>query len=93
VKVGRVLDMPIVTRDVFLDDINSEREVLLRLKQTELIAKKTGTAIAIGHPRRATLNVLKEWMKSLKKKKIELAPLSTIARIRLGKAKRKIILE
>ena len=90
VKVGKVLDMPIVTRDVFLDDINSEKEVLLRLRQTELIAKKTGTAIAIGHPRRVTLNVLKRWMKSLKQKKIELAPLSTIARIRLGKVKRKI---
>ena len=93
VKVGKVLDMPIVSRDVFLDDINSEKEVLLRLRQTELIAKKTGTAIAIGHPRRVTLKVLKRWMKSLKKKKIELAPLTTIAKIRLGKAKRKIISE
>ena len=91
VKVGRVLDMPIVTRDVFLDDTNSEREILLRLRQTELIAKKTGTAIAIGHPRRVTLNTLKEWMKNLKKKKIELAPLSAIAKIRLGEAKRKMI--
>ena len=91
VEVGRVLDTPIVIRDVFLDDINSEKEVLLRLRQTELIAKKTGTAVAIGHPRRATLNVLKEWLKSLKKKKIELAPLSTIARIRLGKTEQKMI--
>ena len=58
--MGRRLSAPVVARDIFLDDVDNEKEVKLRLAQTELIAKKTGTAIAIGHPRKATLRVLKD---------------------------------
>ncbi|MBB44671.1 MAG: hypothetical protein CMM43_01025 [Rhodospirillaceae bacterium] len=84
-KMGRRLSAPVVARDIFLDDVDSEKEVKLRLAQTELIAKKTGTAIAIGHPRKATLRVLKDWMHDLQQKKIQLVPLSAIAQIRLDK--------
>ena len=84
-KIGRRLEAPVVARDIFLDDVDDEKEVKLRLAQTELIAKKTGTAIAIGHPRKATLRVLKDWMYGLEQKKIQLVPLSTIAQIRLDK--------
>ena len=84
-KMGRRLEAPVVARDIFLDDVDDEKEVKLRLAQTELIAKKTGTAIAIGHPRKATLRVLKDWMHGLEQKKIQLVPLSTIAQIRLDK--------
>ena len=84
-KMGRRLSAPVVARDIFLDDVDSEKEVKLRLAQTELIAKKTGTAIAIGHPRKATLRVLKDWIDDLGQKKIQLVPLSTIAQIRLDK--------
>lgn len=84
-KMGRRLSAPVVARDIFLDDIDDEKEVKLRLAQTELIAKKTGTAIAIGHPRKATLRVLKDWMHDLEQKKIQLVPLSAIAQIRLDK--------
>ena len=84
-KMGRRLSAPVVARDIFLDDVDSEKEVKLRLAQTELIAKKTGTAIAIGHPRKATLRVLKDWMHNLEQKKIQLVPLSAIAQIRLDK--------
>ena len=84
-RMGRRLAAPVVARDIFLDDVDNEKEVKLRLAQTELIAKKTGTAIAIGHPRKITLRVLKDWMHNLEQKKIQLVPLSTIAQIRLDK--------
>ena len=84
-RLGRRLAAPVVARDIFLDDIDNEKEVKLRLAQTEFIAKKTGTAIAIGHPRKATLRVLKDWMHNLEQKKIQLVPLSAIAQIRLDK--------
>ena len=84
-RIGRRLAAPVVARDIFLDDVDNEKEVKLRLAQTELIAKKTGTAIAIGHPRKITLRVLKDWMHNLEQKKIQLVPLSTIAQIRLDK--------
>jgi len=84
-EMGRRLSAPVVARDIFLDDVDNEKEVKLRLDQTELIAKKTGTAIAIGHPRKATLRVLKNWMHNLEQKKIQLVPLSAVAQIRLDK--------
>ena len=84
-KIGRRLEAPVVARDIFLDDVDDEKEVKLRLAQTELIAKKTGTAIAIGHPRKATLRALKDWMHGLEQRKIQLVPLSTVAQIRLDK--------
>ena len=84
-KMGRRLGAPVVARDIFLDDVDEETEIKLRLAQTELIARKTGTAIAIGHPRKATLRVLKDWMHDLEQKKIQLVPLSAIAQIRLDK--------
>ena len=84
-KMGKQLGAPVVARDIFLDDVDDEKEVKLRLAQTELIAKKTGTAIAIGHPRKVTLRVLKDWMDGLEQKKIQLVPLSAIAQIRLDK--------
>jgi uncharacterized protein len=83
-KVGEALGTAVVTRDVFLDDIDDEAEVRIRLAQAELIAQQTGTAIAIGHPRKATLRVLREWMRNLEEKKIQLVPLSALAQIRLN---------
>tara|TARA_B110000438_G_scaffold237124_1_gene234427 strand:- start:353 stop:1345 length:993 start_codon:yes stop_codon:yes gene_type:complete len=87
-KVGEALGTAVVARDVFLDDIDDEQEVRLRLAQAELIAKETGTAIAIGHPRKATLRVLREWMLNLEEKKIQLVPLSALAQIRLAQPNR-----
>ena len=72
--------MPNVERDVFLDNIQSEDEVLKELALVEQVAKQRGTAIAIGHPHDVTLSVLGEWMTSLPAKGIALAPISEIAR-------------
>ena len=85
-KVGEAIGTAVVARDVFLDDIDDEEEVRLRLAQAELIARQTGTAIAIGHPRKATLRVLREWMRDLEEKKIQLVPLSALAQMRLGQS-------
>tara|TARA_Y100000588_G_scaffold385867_1_gene480070 strand:- start:224 stop:1294 length:1071 start_codon:yes stop_codon:yes gene_type:complete len=85
IKLGHNLEMPIVARDVFLDDIDSENEVASRLKELERIAADTGTAIAIGHPRQATLSVLSVWLSDLPTKNLKLAPLTAIARVRLGR--------
>ena len=84
IELGQTLEMPIVARDVFLDDIDSEDEVASRLKELERIAADTGTAIAIGHPRQATLAVLSDWLSDLPTKNLKLAPLTAIARLRLG---------
>jgi polysaccharide deacetylase 2 family uncharacterized protein YibQ len=49
-------------RDIFLDDDPSPAAVAAQLEMLVREARRTGTAIAIGHPRDATLRLLKDWL-------------------------------
>ena len=49
-------------RDIFLDDVPGEAEVAAQLKALVREARRTGVAIAIGHPRDATLTLLKKFL-------------------------------
>ena len=49
-------------RDIFLDDVPGEDEVIRQLQALVREAKRTGVAIAIGHPRDATLTQLKKFL-------------------------------
>ena len=49
-------------RDIFLDDDQSPAAVASELEQLVRQAKRTGIAIAIGHPHDVTLTVLKKWL-------------------------------
>ena len=49
-------------RDIFLDDVPGEEEVIRQLAALVREAKRTGVAIAIGHPRDATLTQLKKFL-------------------------------
>lgn len=84
-KLGPEAGVPTIARDVFLDDVDSEDEVWFRLLKTEQIAEVNGTAIAIGHPRDATLAVLEDWIAELRHRSARLAPISAVARVRLGR--------
>ena len=83
-QLGDKLNVPVVSRDVFLDDIDKEDEIVRRLREVERVALDKGTAIAIGHPRVTTLRVLEKWLANLAEKKIRLAPLSAVAKTRLN---------
>ena len=78
--------VPTTTRDVFLDNTDSPEEVAMRLEQTEKIARKAGTAIAIGHPRDNTLDVLEDWIPKAKAAGFTLVPLTAVLDIRRGMA-------
>lgn len=73
-------DVPFATRNIFLDHVDDEQEIRERLSETERLARKNGSAIAIGHPRDATLAVISEWLMTLEEKDIVLAPISAIVR-------------
>ncbi len=66
------------SRDVFLDHVPTYEFSVAALKQTEDIARKRGSAIAIGHPKENTIKALEEWIPTLKEKGIELVPVSEI---------------
>jgi len=54
-SVARGRGVPSASRSVFLDDVDNEAAVEARLREAIGDARATGSAIAIGHPRAATL--------------------------------------
>jgi polysaccharide deacetylase 2 family uncharacterized protein YibQ len=74
--------VPNTTRDVFLDNTDTQAEVEMRLAQTERVARKVGTAIAIGHPRDATIAVLQRWIPRAREQGFALVPLSRVLEVR-----------
>jgi hypothetical protein len=83
-KAAAAAGVPFAERDVFLDDEQTAGAVDQQLKEVEAIAKKKGTAIAIGHPHDVTIAALTNWIASLPQKGIVLVPLTDIVKIRLG---------
>ena len=65
-KVTKNFGLKYVSRDVFLDHHMDKKYVLGQIKQAIKIAKVHGTAIAIGHPHKNTLQALYESKKLLK---------------------------
>ena len=66
-------------RDVFLDHENTKENVISALYDLEIIAKRRGYAVAIGHPKEATIQGLKEWLPTLKDKGLTLVAVSKVA--------------
>ncbi|HVR38692.1 MAG TPA: divergent polysaccharide deacetylase family protein [Thermoanaerobaculia bacterium] len=59
-RVAREMSIPTATRNVFLDDIASERAVRHQLAELASAAETRGVAIGIGHPYAVTVKVLTE---------------------------------
>jgi len=76
--------IPFAVRNVFLDHDDDLDEIRNQLRHTEQIAKRTGLAIAIGHPRDKTIEALKTWLPTLEKKGFQLVPISAVVRIAPG---------
>ena len=72
--------VPAAARDVFLDNEDNARGVADRLKEVEAVARRNGVAVAIGHPRDATLNQLAVWLPTLQDKGFALVPVSAVVK-------------
>ncbi|WP_258238810.1 divergent polysaccharide deacetylase family protein [Arcobacter sp. CECT 8985] len=59
-KYAKKYDMPYISRNIFLDNKQKFDYIQNQLKKAIRIAKKTGYAIAIGHPHSITLKVLND---------------------------------
>lgn len=77
-KLARQFGVPFAERNVFLDHVNEVSEVEARLVEVERMAQRNGLAIAIGHPRKATLQALSRWLPKLSDKGFVLVPLSSV---------------
>ncbi len=78
--LARAAGVPSVERDVFLDNVQTEAETRKELANVEQIARQRGTAIAIGHPHKTTIAVLRQWLATLPEKGIAVVPLTEVAR-------------
>lgn len=64
-KVGARYGVQVLQRDIFLDDNNEYQNVLGQFQTAIQYARKHGTAIVIGHPRKNTVAVLKQQLAQL----------------------------
>jgi len=65
-------------RDVFLDNIRTTAEIDKQFQELLTMAKKTGHAIAIGHPYPVTLNYLALALPKLAEQNIDLVPIAEL---------------
>lgn len=79
--VAREGGIPYAVRNVFLDHKDDLAAIKTQLRRTEQIAKRTGVAIAIGHPRDNTIEALQEWLPNLNERGFQLVPISAVVRI------------
>jgi polysaccharide deacetylase 2 family uncharacterized protein YibQ len=70
-------------RDIFLDDDPREAAVSAQLEMLAREAKRSGVAIAIGHPHDATLRLLKDWLAH--DHGVTLVPLDEAIRLKAGR--------
>lgn len=75
---ARGLDLPVLSRDVFLDHVPTPEAVRAELNKAVLLARKRGSAIAIGHPLPVTLDVLNDMLPQLVSSGVVLVPVSML---------------
>ena len=71
-RTAEEVDLPFASRDVFLDNVNERTAIEKELADLVRIAKKRGKAIAIGHDRALTMQVIEDNLPSLREQGIEL---------------------
>lgn len=78
--------IPAVGRDVFLDDSADEAEIKREFDRMIRIALRDGHAVAIGHPRPHTINVLRRELPRLKALNIQVVPVTTTIALVTGQS-------
>jgi polysaccharide deacetylase 2 family uncharacterized protein YibQ len=74
--------VPTAARNVFLDNAGDIVAVDGQLTKLEDLARKKGNAIAIGHPRDATIAALAAWLPTLQAKGLVLVPVTEVVKAR-----------
>jgi len=74
--------VPTAARNVFLDNVGEVAAVEGQLVKLEELARKRGSAVAIGHPRDVTIAALNAWLPTLREKGLVLVPISQVVSAR-----------
>ena len=81
-RVAHEHGIPSTRRDVFIDHVETPAFVASALHHIEAIARATGSAVAIGHPKDVTLASLEAWVPTLEAKGFRVVPLSEVVKYR-----------
>ncbi len=74
------LGVPFAQRDVFLDNVNTREAIEKQLVELAQKARKKGYAVAIGHDRQLTLQVLKDQIPTLQKQGFQIVSIRELLR-------------
>jgi len=85
-RTARELNMVAAYRNVFIDNRLEVDYIYQQLHAARRRALRTGSAIAIGHPKPETIRVLDGFLKEIRHSTIELVYASAVARERTGAA-------
>ncbi len=77
------LELPSLRRDIFLDNERQHDAIAIQFERLIALAKKTGTAVGIGHPHPETLEYLEQVLPTLEQRGVKLILASQA--LKLGK--------
>ncbi|MDC0196242.1 divergent polysaccharide deacetylase family protein [Gammaproteobacteria bacterium] len=83
-EIAREHEVPFTQRNIFLDNVNTVSAVNKQLQKMEEIAIKNGYAVAIAHPRDATIQALSQWLAVMVERGLVQVPISTIVAEKQG---------
>lgn len=72
------MGVPLAERDVFIDNELDRGYVLRQLGLAEVVARRNGHAVALGHPHDVTIAALRQWLPTLEERGFALVPISTV---------------
>ncbi len=79
-KAANQVGVPFARRNIFLDHDDNVTAIKKQLAEVERLARRTGSAVAIGHPREATLQALIPWLEQIEGRGFQLVPVSALIR-------------
>ena len=77
-ETARQTRVAYAVRDVFIDHDPEPEKIRARLAETERVAQRNGSAIAIAHPRTMTMELLAPWVRSLANRGFNLVPVTKL---------------
>lgn len=70
--------LPATRRDIFIDHVAEPAAIARQLRLIELVARRDGSALAIGHPYPETLAALERWLPTLERRGFRLVRASEL---------------
>ncbi len=77
-QIAQSVGLKVLERNIFIDNSLTEEDIKRQLEELIQVSISRGKAIGIGHPHASTVKFLKEIVPEMKKKGIEVVPLSAM---------------